>query len=74
MDDTSLFIKQFGHEPLTRFKPPAGELTPLDQARNELAAEQFRAEVDAMKARLKSRRPLWHRIFPFVITITRRTA
>lgn len=42
------------------------------QAEAELAQEARRLAVDAEKARLLRRRTFWHRLFPFVITITRR--
>lgn len=43
------------------------------EAERELFDEWFRAAVAAEKQRLLARRPLWQRIFPWVITITRRT-
>lgn len=42
------------------------------QAEAELAQENRRRAVDAEKARLMRRRTFWHRLLPFVITITRR--
>lgn len=44
----------------------------IAQAHEEVRAEKFRESVEREKARLRSIRPLWHRVFPFVITITRR--
>lgn len=38
------------------------------QARKELAAENFRAAVDAEKARLRKAK-WWHKLLPFVIRI-----
>lgn len=44
----------------------------VQTARRELAEETFRAAVEQAKARLRNRRPWWHVLFPFKITITRR--
>lgn len=44
----------------------------LAEAQRELEREDHRKKVDAAKAKLRSKRPLWERLFPFVITITRR--
>ena len=43
-------------------------------AMQELAAEENVDAINAAKQRIRERRmrPLWHRLFPFVITITRR--
>jgi hypothetical protein len=41
-------------------------------ARDEVAAERFRAAVEAEKLRLRSKRSLWDRLFPFTITIRRK--
>jgi hypothetical protein len=44
------------------------------QAMAELAEEERQTAIAEAKQRIRERkmRPLWHRIFPFVITITRR--
>lgn len=42
------------------------------QAKKEIAEEKFRQAVDAEKERLRQYRPLWNRVFPWVITIKRR--
>jgi hypothetical protein len=42
------------------------------EACRQLLAGEFDALVEREKARLRRQRPLWHRLFPFVITITRR--
>lgn len=41
-------------------------------ARDEITQEDFDAAVAAEKVRIRKHVPLWHRIFPFVITIERR--
>lgn len=43
------------------------------QAERELAQERFRAQVEHVKDRLRARRPVWHRLFPFIIKIERRS-
>jgi hypothetical protein len=47
-------------------------LSVREAAEQELAAEAFRSAVEAEKQRLKLRKPLWHRLVPFRITIHRR--
>lgn len=44
------------------------------RARLELATEDYRAEIEAAKARLRERRgrSLWARLFPFRLRIQRR--
>lgn len=42
------------------------------QAQLELAKENFRDAVEKEKARLRNKRPLLHRLFPFKIIIVRR--
>lgn len=44
----------------------------IAQAHAEVRGEKFREAVECEKARLRTHRPWWHRVFPFVITITRR--
>lgn len=41
-------------------------------AMQELKAEQFREKVDDYKQQLRLKKPLWHRLFPWRITITKR--
>jgi hypothetical protein len=41
-------------------------------ARSEIAEEDFDAAVAAEKTRIRKHVPLWHRIFPYTITIERR--
>lgn len=41
-------------------------------ARQEIAEEAFRRAVDAEKQRQRERKPWWHKLVPFRITITRR--
>lgn len=41
-------------------------------ARKEIAEEDYRKQVDAMKVVLRSKRSLWQKLFPFEIKITRR--
>ena len=43
------------------------------QALKELEEEQFHEAVEKEKARIRQRVPLWHRVFPWVITIKRRS-
>jgi hypothetical protein len=45
----------------------------IEQAEQEIAADERRAEIDRIKAVLIERRqrPLWQRLFPYTITITR---
>jgi hypothetical protein len=47
----------------------------IAQAEAEIAADERRAEIDRIKAVLIERRklPLWKRLFPYTITITRNT-
>lgn len=44
------------------------------EAKREIDDEERRAAINEAKDRIRERkmRPLWHKIFPFVITITRR--
>ena len=41
-------------------------------AREEIQEEDFDAAVASEKERIRKHVPLWHRIFPFTITIERR--
>jgi hypothetical protein len=41
-------------------------------ARDEVAAERFRAAVEVEKSRLRLKRSLWDRLLPFTITIRRK--
>jgi len=41
-------------------------------ARREIADEDFDSTVVDLKKKIRQHVPLWHRIFPFVITIERR--
>lgn len=41
-------------------------------AQAEIAEEDFDAAVVAEKKRIRTHVPVWHRIFPFVISIKRR--
>jgi hypothetical protein len=41
-------------------------------AREQLEREAFEELVRREKERLRARRPFWHRLFPFVISIKRR--
>lgn len=43
-----------------------------ETASAELRAEKFRAAVDKEKERLRTRKTLWDRIFPYSITIVRK--
>lgn len=42
------------------------------EALRQIAAENFSRAVETEKVRIRTHRPFWHRLFPFVITITRR--
>ena len=42
-------------------------------AEEEIRLEDRRALIDAEKERIRRHVPLWHRLFPFVITIKRRS-
>ena len=44
----------------------------IEQAKKEVAQERFRAAVEAEKSRLRLKRSLWDRIFPFTVTIRRK--
>lgn len=44
----------------------------LETAEAELQDEQFRRLVELKKAELKTRRPLWDRVFPWRIIIVRK--
>jgi len=44
----------------------------LKRALEEVAEEIFRESVEKQKAKLRDRRSLWARIFPWKIEITRR--
>lgn len=44
----------------------------MDEARLEIAEEIFRKAVEAQKTRLRAKR-WYHKLFPFTITITRKT-
>jgi len=41
-------------------------------ARAEVLAERTRAAIEAEKTRLRAKRSLWDRLFPFTITIRRK--
>lgn len=43
-------------------------IDPVMQARAEIAEENHRTEVDRIKARLRTHKPWWHYLCPFVIT------
>lgn len=43
------------------------------RAREELYQERFRAAVEKEKQRLRTKRSLWDRLFPFYIHIVRKT-
>lgn len=43
--------------------------TIYDQAREELAEELFREAVEEEKKRLRERRTIWERIFPYKIKL-----
>lgn len=43
------------------------------KAKQELAAERFREEVDALKKQLKARKSFWDRLFPYRIIVVRKT-
>lgn len=43
-----------------------------EHAESELLEEKFRAAVEAEKNRLRTFKPWWHRVFPFIIEIRRR--
>ena len=43
------------------------------QALKEFREEKFRAAVEAEKTRLRTKRSLWDRLFPFSIHIVRKT-
>jgi hypothetical protein len=42
------------------------------QAEDELKQEARRKRVDEIKAALRVKKPWWHKIFPFKVTITKR--
>lgn len=44
----------------------------LEQAQREVAEEDRRRQIDAIKTELRTYRPFWHRLFPWKITIERR--
>jgi len=44
-----------------------------DEARRQLEKERFDEAVRAEVMRLKTRRPWWHTLFPYEITIRRRS-
>lgn len=46
--------------------------SPIEQARVEIVAEQFRAAVEAEKQRLRNKRPWWEKLFPYTIKIERK--
>lgn len=43
------------------------------EAEEQLKQERFRAAVEEKKAQLRAHRSLWARLFPWTITITRKT-
>ena len=43
-----------------------------EAVQQELAEEAFRRAVDAEKEKQRQRKPWWHKLVPFRITITRR--
>jgi hypothetical protein len=58
-----------------KFKTDPGVLLPKSAraiALEEIQEEDFDATVVAEKERIRRHVPLWHRIFPFVISINRR--
>ncbi|CAA2141583.1 hypothetical protein [Hyphomicrobium sp. ghe19] len=49
-------------------------LTAIEQqALKELAEENFREAVEAVKAKLREKKPWWHRLLPFTVTVKWRT-
>lgn len=44
----------------------------FNKAKEEVEEESFREKVEAEKERIRNKRPLLHRLFPWKITITRR--
>jgi len=44
----------------------------MREAQRQLDEEKYLAAVKAAKEKLRNKRPLWERLFPFVITIARR--
>ena len=44
-----------------------------EQAVEELDQERFEAAVEVEKERLRRHVPFWHKVFPFTITIRRRS-
>lgn len=59
---------------MNRLQLPSREVLAAAQA--EVASEDFRAAVEAQKARIRARRTPWQRLLgllPFTITITWRT-
>ncbi len=42
------------------------------EAEEEIAQERRRERIDAVKARLRNKKPFWHKVFPWKITINRR--
>lgn len=46
--------------------------TPTEQAKAEILEEEFRAAVEVEKLRLREKRSVWERIFPYAITIRRK--
>lgn len=47
-------------------------LSPLEQAKKELEEETYREEVETIKTKLRTKKNIWQKLFPFKITITRR--
>lgn len=43
-----------------------------EEAEKELQQEKERQLIDELKVKLKTKRPLSHRLFPWKITVTRR--
>lgn len=56
MEDHGVYTKQYARE----------------LAEAAIREERFRSQVEIEKARLRERKPWWHKVFPFKITITRR--
>lgn len=44
----------------------------IDQAKREIEQEEFRAAVENYKKKLRERRSIWDRLFPFKIIIVRK--
>lgn len=44
----------------------------IEQAKKEIEQEEFRAEVEKLKTKLRQKKRLWDKVFPWKVSIKRK--